>query len=249
MLYAYCRVSTRKQSIARQITNIALAYPAIKERNIFTEKFTGSTLERPEFQRLLKKLKEDDTVVFDSVSRMSRNAEEGFRLYQELFEAGINLVFLNEPYVNTDVYRNALSLNLPDLDLPETDNELLQLALENSKANMEFAKKVIAVVQKEQIRTAFDQAEKERTDNSERTRQGMKEKGAGKKISKALAGKPRKSPKAEKAKKIILKKSKDFNGDCTDAEVMAIIKAENGSCQRNTYYKYKKELKEENNHD
>ena len=53
----------------------------------------------------MKILKRGDTVIFDSVSRMNRNAEEGFQLYMELLEKGINLEFINEPYINTDYYK------------------------------------------------------------------------------------------------------------------------------------------------
>lgn len=53
----------------------------------------------------MKILKRGDTVIFDSVSRMSRNAEEGFQLYMELLEKGINLEFINEPHINTDYYK------------------------------------------------------------------------------------------------------------------------------------------------
>ena len=50
----------------------------------------------------------NDTIIFDSVSRMSRNAEEGFNQYKDLFSKGINLVFLKEPHINTSVYKNAM---------------------------------------------------------------------------------------------------------------------------------------------
>ena len=92
MIYGYCRISTKKQSIDRQIRNIKAEYPTAI---IVTESFTGTKLDRPEWNKLRKKLKPNDTVVFDEVSRMSRNATEGFALYQELFNEGINLVFLN----------------------------------------------------------------------------------------------------------------------------------------------------------
>ena len=52
-----------------------------------------------------------DTIVFDSVSRMSRQ-EEGFKLYVQLFEAGINLVFLKEPHINTDTYKKAINVQI-----------------------------------------------------------------------------------------------------------------------------------------
>ena len=88
-VFGYCRISKKTQSIERQITNIRAVYP---KSTIIQEAFTGTKIEgRKAFNNLLKKVKEGDTIVFDSVSRMSRNAEEGFKLYKELFEKGINL--------------------------------------------------------------------------------------------------------------------------------------------------------------
>ena len=49
--------------------------------------------------KLLKTVKSSDTIVFDSVSRMSRNASEGFALYQDLLEKNVELVFLKEPHM------------------------------------------------------------------------------------------------------------------------------------------------------
>ena len=48
-------------------------------------------------------------MVFDSVSRMSRNAEEGFSLYEDLYNKGIQLVFLKEHHIDTETYKKALS--------------------------------------------------------------------------------------------------------------------------------------------
>ena len=81
--YGYCRISTAKQSIERQIRNISSAYP---NAQIITEVYTGTKFQgRKELDKLLKTVKENDTVIFDSVSRMSRNADEGFNMYQELY--------------------------------------------------------------------------------------------------------------------------------------------------------------------
>ena len=104
-LYGYCRISTMKQNIQRQIENIKTKYP---KAVIITEEYTGTTTDRPAWSKLAKQLKEGDTVVFDEVSRMSRNAAEGFALYQDLFQRGVHLVFLKEPHINTDVYRGGL---------------------------------------------------------------------------------------------------------------------------------------------
>ena len=77
-IYAYVRVSTPKQSIERQIRNIKNEYP---EAIIVQESYTGSTMNRPKWNMLYCRLAPTDTVVFDSVSRMARNSEEGFRVY------------------------------------------------------------------------------------------------------------------------------------------------------------------------
>lgn len=227
-VYGYARISTKRQSLTRQITNILKAHPEIDPKNLIQEKATGTTLNRPNFQKLMKKLKTGDTLVFDSVSRMSRNAEEGFQLYEDLFRAGINLEFIREPYINSDHYRQALSVSLPKLE----NSELQPL--------MDGLEKTLLLLAKRQFKEAFGQAEKEVKDLSQRTREGMRASGASEKISKALAGKPRHIPKAEETKALILKHSKDFNGTLKDSELLKLV-----PCSRNSYYAYKRELKNE----
>ena len=107
MIYGYCRISTPKQSIERQVRNISKEYP---DAHIVREVYTGTRTEgRKEFEKLLRTIKPGDTIVFDSVSRMSRNAEEGFADYTQLYEAGVTLVFLKELAINTATYKEALS--------------------------------------------------------------------------------------------------------------------------------------------
>lgn len=103
MIYGYCRISTNKQNIERQVRNILAAYPsAIIVKEVYTgTKFQG----RKELDKILKTIRPNDTIVFDSVSRMSRNSDEGYTLYEELFNKGITLVFLKEPHINTDTYK------------------------------------------------------------------------------------------------------------------------------------------------
>lgn len=108
-VYGYCRISTRQQSIDRQARNIKNSYG---NAVMIQEAFTGTKLDRPEWNKLYHRLKPGDTVVFDSVSRMSRNADEGFSLYEELYNKGIELVFLKEPHINTSTYKKALENNV-----------------------------------------------------------------------------------------------------------------------------------------
>ena len=105
-IYGYARISTHKQNIERQVRNIKAVFPmAIIIKEIYTgTKFQG----RNELNKLLRLVESGDIIVFDSVSRMSRDAEEGFLLYEELFYKGIELVFLKEPHINAEVYRKAI---------------------------------------------------------------------------------------------------------------------------------------------
>lgn len=105
-IFGYARISTKKQNIERQVRNI---HSECKEAVIIRETYTGTTTTRPEFEKLLKVVKEGDTIIFDSVSRMSRNASEGFALYQELYNRGVNLVFLKEPHINTSTISQCVS--------------------------------------------------------------------------------------------------------------------------------------------
>ena len=118
MIYGYARVSTPHQKLERQITNILSLYP---KAQISREHFTGTTQSRPVWDKLINQVQKGDTIVFDSVSRMSRNASEGFLDYKKLYELGITLIFLNEPLINTSVYENSKS-NLLSIDI-ETGNQ------------------------------------------------------------------------------------------------------------------------------
>ena len=153
MIYGYCRISTKKQSIDRQIRNIKREFPTAI---ILTEAFTGTKLDRPEWNKLNRKLKYGDTIVFDEVSRMSRNAKEGFALYQRVFNIGINLVFLKEPHMNTDSYKEAMQ-GIFSTEIQSGD-----------KATDDLVNSIMAAVNKfmmnkveKDIYKAFEQAQKE----------------------------------------------------------------------------------------
>lgn len=106
MEYGYCRISTPNQNIERQVRNIKKLYP---NAHIVKEVYTGTKFQgRKEFDKILRLIKDNDTIIFDSVSRMSRTADEGFEQYKELFNQNINLVFLKEPHINTATYKQAI---------------------------------------------------------------------------------------------------------------------------------------------
>ena len=83
MIYGYCRVSTTHQRIDRQVNNILNKYPMTQ---IVKKYYTGTTQNRPQWKKFLKAIKHGDTIVFESVSRMSRNSDEGFKDYKYLYE-------------------------------------------------------------------------------------------------------------------------------------------------------------------
>ncbi len=227
-IYGYCRISTRKQNIERQVENILVAYPAAVN-HIYKESYTGTKIQgRKELDKLLSRVIEGDTIVFDSVSRFSRNAQEGMDLYIELFDKGINLVFLKESYIDTDVYRSSVSQSIA-----KTGNEIADCYIEATN-------KVIRILARQQVERAFDQAQKEVTDLRQRTKEGIRvAREHGKQVGIAKGTKltvKKKAPSKEKIRKYC----RDFNGQLTDTETMKQI-----GISRNTYYKYKKEIIEE----
>ena len=223
MIYGYCRVSTQSQNIERQVRNILAVFP---DAEIIREVYTGTTFQgRDKLEKLLKKVRRDDTIVFDSVSRMSRSAEEGFALYQHLFNMGVHLVFLKEPHINTDTYRKALAAKV-ELTGDKVDFILVGV----NRYLMELAK--------EQIRIAFEQSQKEVDDMRQRTKEGMETARLNNKQIGQKRGAKLHVKKSDAAKKVIQIYSKDFGGSLSDKDVMKLA-----GISPNTYYKYKAALK------
>lgn len=225
-IYAYIRVSTKKQNIERQRRNVLAEYPTAE---IFEEVFSARITSRPGFEKLLKKVRATDTIVFDSVSRMSRNAEEGFALYKKLYEENVNLVFLKERHINTETYKKALSNNL----------EMTSTAVDSI---LKGINEYLMTLAEEQIKLAFVQAEKEAEALSQSTKEGLRiavlnGKRLGARPSQKLVTK-----KSIKAKIDILKHNKSFGGSLNDYETIRMT-----NIARNSFYKYKKELIQEIN--
>lgn len=224
VVYGYCRISTPKQSIERQERNIISSFP---KAVIFKEAYTGAVTARPIWNKLRKALRKGDTVVFDSVSRMSRNAAEGTELYLELYNKGIELVFLKEPYVNTATYKQALS-NAVEL----VGNDIADIYIEATN-------KVLRLLAEKQLELAFAQSEKEVSDLRQRTREGIETARINGKQIGAVKGKKLTVKKEAPAKELIKKHSRAFGGTLTDSECMMLA-----NISHKTYYKYKRELKE-----
>ena len=221
MLYGYVRISTPGQNIDRQIRNIHRRYPVAL---IVQEVYTGRTLDRPKWRKLLNQLKPGDIIIFDSVSRMARDAEEGFEKYQKLYASGIELIFLQEPHINTEVYRRALQVCIPKTG---TKVDVILEAVET----------YLMLLAKEQIKIAFDQAQKEVDDLRQRTIEGIETARINGKVLGRPKGRHYATEKEIQAKRLMQKRAKAFGGDLSDSDCMKVI-----GISRGTYYRYKKEL-------
>lgn len=232
--FGYVRVSTRQQKTQRQIDNIKAYSPGAK---MYVEKQSGKNIEnRAVFRELLDKVKPGDTIIFDEVSRMSRNAEDGYNLYMQLKEQGINLVFLKERHIDTDEYkrrtqRHIEKIKSSDQKIDNLINGILDLVAEFERENL-----------KDNIKIAFEQAENERLLLIKRVTEGKDK-------SEKHQGRPagslnKETEKTAKIKKMIREQSKDFEGKFADVKIMREYLP---GVARNTYYKYKRELAAELN--
>ena len=196
MIYGYARISRPTQNIERQIRNILEYEPAA---HIIKEAYSGTTQDRPEWMKLLKRVKCGDTIIFDSVSRMSWNAEEGFAEYETLYNVDVSLVFLKERHIDTATYRTALT------------NEIELTGNEIADEYIRATNRVLMILARQQIRLAFEQSQKEVDDLHRRTAEGIKTaKIHGKQIGRA-DGSTITTKKSIVAKEKILRYSRDFN--------------------------------------
>jgi len=235
MLVGYARVSTQKQRLERQIQNLKQAYPDII---IVAEVFTGSTDNRPKWKKLLRQCRAGivKKIVFDEVSRFSRNAQEAISEYRELYELGIELEFLKEPHINTSIYRQAIErqINIDTSSMDEDTANLINIVISGLNNYL------MAIAEK-QIYLAFEHAQKERELLSKRTSEGLKAaKLMGSKIGRQK-GEKLETRKMKRAKRIIRKYYKACgNGELTATQCYVLA-----GITKSTFYRYIKEMKEE----
>ncbi len=225
-IYGYCRISRASQSIQRQHRNIKELY---SDAILVSETFTGTKIEgRKEWNKLMNAIKPGDYIVFDSVSRMSRDADAGILLYEELMDKGVELIFIKEPHINTTTYKQSLESGGVQMTGTEVDDLLKGI------------NKYLKSLARKQIKMAFEQAEKEVKDLQQRTREGLQTaKLNGKRVG-TEKGRKLTTKKSLEAKEKIRKHARDFGGSLNDKEVMELC-----SIARNSYYKYKREIIED----
>lgn len=97
MIYGYCRVSTKNQSLSRQVE--ALMEYGVEYVNIYMDTFTGAEIKRKGLNELREIIKPGDTIVVKEVDRLGRNREQTIELIKELIASDIDLVVLDTPYL------------------------------------------------------------------------------------------------------------------------------------------------------
>ncbi len=129
-IYGYVRVSTKEQNEDRQI--LAMRGVNIDKNHIYMDKQSGKDFERPNYQRLLKKLKKDDLLYIKSIDRLGRNYEEILHQWKFLTkEKGVDIAVLDMPLLDTRRGKDLMGTFISDIIL-----QLLSFVAENERVNI-----------------------------------------------------------------------------------------------------------------
>lgn len=129
-VYGYVRVSSRDQNEDRQM--LALREQAVPEKNIFSDKQSGKDFERPQYQKMMRKLKRNDLLYIKSIDRLGRNYAEILEQWRILTkEKGIDIVVLDMPLLDTRRGKDLMGTFLSDIVL-----QVLSFVAENERANI-----------------------------------------------------------------------------------------------------------------
>ena len=129
-IYGYIRVSSRDQNEDRQL--IALKEVGVQDKNIYLDKQAGKDFNRPQYKKLLRKLKKDDLLYIKSIDRLGRNYEEILQQWRVLTkEKGIDIVVLDMPLLDTRRGKDLMGTFLSDIVL-----QVLSFVAENERTNI-----------------------------------------------------------------------------------------------------------------
>ena len=118
-IYGYARVSSTDQNAARQLT--ALREMGVPEKGIFLDKQSGKDFDRPQYRRLLRRLKEDDLLCIKSIDRLGRNYGEILEQWRFLTkERRVDIVVLDMPLLDTRRGKDLLGPFLSDIAVSYT---------------------------------------------------------------------------------------------------------------------------------
>ena len=129
-VYGYIRVSTREQNEDRQ--RIAMQEAGVPEGNVYMDKQSGKDFNRPQYRKLLRKLKKDDLLYIKSIDRLGRNYEEILQQWRFLTkDKGIDIVVLDMPLLDTRRGKDLMGTFLSDIVL-----QVLSFVAENERVSI-----------------------------------------------------------------------------------------------------------------
>ena len=128
-IYGYIRVSTAEQNEYRQFKAMRVF---VKERNIFIDKRSGKDFQRPEYQRLLRRLRRYDLLYINGIDRLGRNYKEVLEQWRFLTkERQVDIVVLDMPLLDTRRGRDLIGTFISDIVL-----QILSFVAENERINI-----------------------------------------------------------------------------------------------------------------
>ncbi len=128
--YGYVRVSTREQNEDRQY--IALRELKVPEKNIYMDKQSGKDFDRPQYQKLVRRMKKDDLLYIKSIDRLGRDYGEILEQWRVLTkEKGIDIVVLDLTLLETRRCKELMGTFLSDIVL-----QVLSFVAENERVNI-----------------------------------------------------------------------------------------------------------------
>lgn len=128
--YGYVRVSTREQKEDRQL--IALREASVPDKNIYLDKQSGKDFDRPQYRKLLRKIRQGDLLYIKSIDRLGRNYGEILEQWRILTrEKGIDIVVLDMPLLDTRRGKDLMGTFLSDIVL-----QVLSFVAENERASI-----------------------------------------------------------------------------------------------------------------
>ena len=129
-VYGYIRVSSKDQKEDRQ--QIALKEVGVESQNIYVDKQSGKDFNRPQYKKMLRKLRKDDLLYIKSIDRLGRNYEEILQQWRILTkEKGVDIVVLDMPLLDTRRGKDLMGTFLSDIVL-----QVLSFVAENERTNI-----------------------------------------------------------------------------------------------------------------
>jgi len=133
-VYGYARVSTANQNLNEQLAELKAA--GVTDHNVYAEKFTGTTTDRPKFQKLLQQLKVNDTLVVTKLDRFARNTREALAVIEPLLDQRTIIRVLNLGTIENTPMGKMIVRTL--LSVAEMERDMI---VERTQAGKEYAKK------------------------------------------------------------------------------------------------------------